>query len=87
MSLYLRSITARSQRFTRLPLFLLMLGCIFPTLKDANQLVDIDKYESLEWIAYASVQQKYINYETVYFVPFLPVFIVPVTVYQKYNKS
>jgi hypothetical protein len=24
------------------------LRCIFPTLKDANQLVDIDKYESVE---------------------------------------
>jgi hypothetical protein len=83
MLLYLRSRSARSQRITRLPLFLLMLRCIFPTLKDANQLVVIDKYELIEWVAYESVQQKCINYETVYFIPFVPVFIVPVTVYQK----
>ena len=57
MSLYLRSRSAQMRRIARLSLFLLMLRCIFPTLKDANQLVDIDKYESLEWIAYESVQQ------------------------------
>ncbi len=83
MSLYLRSRSARSQWITRLPLFFLMLRCIFPTLKDANQLVAIDKHELIEWVAYESVQQTFIYYETVYFVPFVPVFIVPVTVYQK----
>jgi hypothetical protein len=60
-----------------------MLRCIFPTLKDANQLVGIDKHESIEWVAYESVQQKCINYETVHFIPFVPVFIVPVIGYQK----
>ena len=83
MSLYLCSRSARLQRITWIPVFLLLTRCIFPTLKDSNQLVDIDKHESIEWAVYESVQQKFIIYEIAYFIPFVPVFIVPVTGYQK----
>ena len=39
ISLYLRSRSVRSQRVTQLPVFLVVLRCIFPTLKNANQSV------------------------------------------------
>ena len=39
ISLYLRLRSVQSQRVTRLPVFLLMLRCIFATLKNANQSV------------------------------------------------
>jgi len=36
---------------------------------------------------YESVQQKCSIYTIAYFLPFVPVFIIPVTGYQQYNKS
>ena len=69
----------RLQRITWLPVFLLLTRFIFPTLKNSNQLVGIDKHKSIEWVVYESVQQKCIIYKTAYFTSFVPVYIVLAT--------